>query len=458
MAQNTLGLLVSGGPAPGINGVIEAATIEAVNRGLAVVGVLDGFRHLATDHFDPARHARRLSIADVARRHFEGGSILRTSRTTLLDKEQLAESNVVIADDVAVQNALDNLRRLGVTHLVTIGGDDTALSARFLAEASGGQVRIIHVPKTIDNDLPLAGDYPTFGFNTARHYGTQLVAHLMEDARTTQRWYLAIAMGRQAGFLALGIGLASGATLTVIPEEFPERTTVSDIVDVLECAVLKRRTMGRQDGVAVIAEGVAYKLGDREELSRLMGREVPLDAAGHMRLSDLPIGPILKDALAARFGGGREKLTVVDQTVGYELRCAPPTPFDIAYCRTLGHGSVRLLLDTALDRPYQGAMVSLLGGNITPMSFEEMIDPRTNRVRTRCVDLQSDFYRVARAYMIRLDRNDLEDAGRRQRLADEAGMSPDGFRARYGRVAGLETEAPNRAMQSAVSADSAFSR
>ena len=123
--------------------------------------------------------------------------------------------------DWRLRVCLESLRTLGIGALVTIGGDDTAFSASCLARAAAGEVRVAHVPKTIDNDLPLPGGMPTFGFETARSVGVQLVNNLITDAMTTSRWYLVVAMGRSAGHLALGIGKAAGATLTLIAEEFP---------------------------------------------------------------------------------------------------------------------------------------------------------------------------------------------------------------------------------------------
>src|SRR5262245_43874222 len=200
-----LALLVGGGPAPGINGVISAATIEARNRGARVIGVLDGFEWLSRG--DTA-HVQPLEIRDVSRIHFRGGSILRTSRANpTKDPKKLAA-------------VVESLRKLGVAKLITIGGNDTAFSASRVAAQAQGEIAVVHVPKTIDNDLPLPGGIVTFGFETARHVGVTLVETIMEDARATSRWYLLVAMGRKAGHLALGIGKAAGATLTLIPEEF----------------------------------------------------------------------------------------------------------------------------------------------------------------------------------------------------------------------------------------------
>jgi len=446
MKQATMGILVGGGPAPGINGVIGAAAIEAINNGLKALGFYDGFSHLAGVDFDPALHTKELQIKDMSRIHFDGGSILRTSRTNLLNQAKLKTSTVVEPDVEKTTRVCDRLRSLGVTHLLTIGGDDTALSARFVSEHSGGRIRVVHVPKTIDNDLPLPGDIPTFGFSTARHVGATIVADLMEDSRTTQRGYVVVTMGRNAGFLALGIGKAAGATLTLIPEEFPESTTIHDIADIIEGSMLKRRTMGRPDGVAVLAEGLAYKLGDREELSRLLGKEVPMDAAGHMRLSEVPLAQILKDELQQRFAARVDSVTVVGHVLGYELRCAHPKTSDLGYTRDLGHGGVRLLLDSTMNLP-PGVMVTMQNGNLVPVPFEDMIDPETNRTRIRTVDLDSYSYSVARAYMIRLEKTDFESPATLATLAAEAKMTPSKFRERHEHVvSGSRGELPQRRM------------
>ena len=435
MKQATMGIIVGGGPAPGINGVIGAAAIEAINNGLKVLGFYDGFSHLVSDSFNPAEDVVDLRIREMSRIHFDGGSALRTSRTSLLDGDKLKTSMKVQPDVKKVQRVCERLNSLGVTHLLTIGGDDTALSARFVAEGFKGALRVVHVPKTIDNDLPLPGDIPTFGFTTARHEGAEIVANLMEDSRTTRRWYIVVSMGRNAGFLALGIGKCAGATLTIIPEEFPDTTTIRDVADTIEGSMLKRRSMGRGDGVAVVAEGVAYKLGDREELSRLLNREVPVDAAGHPRLSEVPLGMLLKNELEQRFASRGDKITIVAHTVGYELRCARPTTTDLGYTRDLGHGGVRLLLDSTRDLP-PGVMVTLQQGNLVPMTFESMVDPETNRTRIRQVDMNSYSYSVARAYMIRLERADFENPTQLAALASEARMTPHQFRERFERVVG----------------------
>jgi len=191
-----LGILVGGGPAPGINGVISAITLEARTRARKVIGILDGFQWLMQGD---GNHVRELDHADVSRVHFQGGSILNTSRANPTKKP----------DDL--RRVVETLDRLGIGHLATIGGDDTMFAASQVAKEARGRIRVCHVPKTIDNDLPLPGATPTFGFETARQLGSDLVQNLMEDSRTTGRWYFVVVMGRSVGHLALGIGKSTGA-------------------------------------------------------------------------------------------------------------------------------------------------------------------------------------------------------------------------------------------------------
>ncbi len=432
MAMQRLGIIVGGGPAPGINAVIGAATIQAINCGYEVVGFYDGFRWLVSDEFDPPTHIMRLEIKQVARIHFDGGSILRTARTNLIDPAALKATGRAEPHAEKTTAALGRLRELGINCLLTIGGDDTALSARFLSEAGQGRLRVVHVPKTIDNDLPLPQNQPTFGFSTARMIGAQLLKNLMTDSQTTGRWYLVNAMGRSAGWLAMSIGQAAGATITLIPEEFEEHSSVQAIVDVLEGAILKRHVGGRCDGVAVIAEGLAYRLGDLAELERLLGREVPLDAAGHPRLSEVPLLELVKKELQGRFKARGDNLALVTHNIGYELRSADPTPHDMAYCRALGYHSIRLFND---ERSRKGVMVTLVNGNLMAVDLGDIVDPVTNRTRTRLVDVTSDEYLVGRAYQIRLEKSDLENPLMLARLAAAARMSPQEFAERYRRAA-----------------------
>src|SRR5258705_8907167 len=155
--MSTFGIAVGGGPAPGINGVIGAAATRALQLGHRVIGIYDGFSRIMEG--DTSRVVD-LSVDAVARIHLEGGSILHTSRANPTKKpEHLA-------------NVVKSLAALGIDHLITIGGDDTASSSSRVAAEAGGRIRVAHVPKTIDNDLPLPAGGPTFGVETARQHGT----------------------------------------------------------------------------------------------------------------------------------------------------------------------------------------------------------------------------------------------------------------------------------------------
>jgi ATP-dependent phosphofructokinase / diphosphate-dependent phosphofructokinase len=411
---DTLAVLVGGGPAPGINAVISAATIEAINEGFHVLGVRDGFKWLIRE--DPSK-VSRLRIEDVSRIHLQGGSVLGTSRDNPTKSEK------------ATRAAIETLLSLNVTHLVTIGGDDTALSASFIAERSGRQIRVVHVPKTIDNDLPLPAHIPTFGYQTARHVGVELVSSLMEDARSTKRWYTIVAMGRKAGHLALGIGKAAGATLTVIGEEF-ERETVafSDICDIVEGAIIKRRAMKRPHGVAVLAEGLIEKL-DPQELSDL--QDVERDEHGNIRFAEVDLARKVKVEVQGRLSQRGIRVTIINKNIGYELRCADPIPYDAAYCRDLGYSAIRFLLAGGTE-----AMISIQGGRMVPIPFAEIREPGTGKTRVRMVNVESEGYRVAREYMIRLDPEDFVDPFWVEKLAASAGMKPEEFRQRFGYMSG----------------------
>ncbi|MGO9602930.1 MAG: diphosphate--fructose-6-phosphate 1-phosphotransferase [Candidatus Binataceae bacterium] len=407
-SQEKLAILVGGGPAPGINGVIASAAIEAINCGLQVLGLNDGFKWLVEGD---TSHVTELHIRDVSRIHFTGGSILRTSRTNPARTEE------------GLERAVDTLTRLGVRYLVCIGGDDTTYGAKKIAERSKGKISVASVPKTIDNDLPLPENAPTFGFETARAVGTAIIESLMEDARTTGRWYIAITMGRKSGSLALGMCKSAGATLAVIPEEFiGEHVDLDVVVDTIVGSIIKRQASGRDDGVALVAEGIAERL-DPETLKGTSNSS--LDAYGHIHLADIPLGWILRDRIREALEKLKIKATVVAKDIGYELRCAKPVPFDVEYTRTLGYGAVRYLLNGG-----SGALIAITGGRVTPVSLSDLEDPQTGRIRVRMVDVATESFEVGRSYMIRLEASDFQEPAL-SRLAAQTNLSPQDFEKRF---------------------------
>lgn len=410
-----LAILVGGGPAPGINSVIGAATIRAALEGMDVVGVRDGFAGLM--HGD-IEHITPLTIDAVSRIHFRGGSYIGISRAN------------PTSDPSHLENVVISLLRLDVTGLLTIGGDDTAYSAMKVEERSDGRISVVHVPKTIDNDLDLPPTVDTFGFQTARHYGAEIVKNLMVDAKTTSRWYFVITMGRKAGHLALGIGKAAGATLTLIPEEFPKPLRLKTIVDTLVGAIIKRLSYERRDGVAMIAEGVMLDV-EPSDLSSL--HEVERDAHGNLRIAEVNIGEILKTQVAARLKELGMKTTLVAKNIGYELRCADPIPYDMEYTRDLGYCAAKYLLAGG-----NAAMISMQGGHFVPIPFASLIDSETGRARIRLVDTHSTRYAIARRYMIRLRRDDFEDPHELAKFAATVGISLEEFRQQFEYLVGCE--------------------
>ncbi|MCC6133541.1 MAG: 6-phosphofructokinase [Acidobacteria bacterium] len=407
--EKNLAILVAGGPAPGINSVISSATIRAALEGVEVIGIRDGFEWIMQGNVD---RVSKLTIEEVSRIHFRGGSYIGISRAN------------PTKDPKHLENAVISLLRLNVSRLITIGGDDTAFSAMKLAEKADGRIQVVHVPKTIDNDLDLPPHVDTFGFQTARHYGVEIVKNLMVDARTTSRWYFLIAMGRKAGHLALGIGKAAGATLSLIPEEFQgKKIHFKEIVDTLVGAIIKRLSYGRRDGVAVIAEGLVLEL-DPEELDDI--KDLERDAHGNVRIAEVNIGEILKQAVSQRLKEFNIKATVVAKNIGYELRCADPIPFDLEYTRDLGYCAAKYLLEGG-----NGVMVSMQGGQFVPVPFPDMVDPETGRTRIRMVDVHSTRYAIARRYMIRLRRDDFEDPHELAKFAATAGLSLTEFRRQF---------------------------
>jgi 6-phosphofructokinase len=408
MSQNKLAILVGGGPAPGINSVIGAATIRARLEGIDVVGIRDGFTWIMqgdTDHIVP------LTIDAVSRIHFRGGSHLGIARAN------------PTRDPALLDKTIDSLLRLDVSQLVTIGGDDTAFSAMKLEERAAGRIRVVHVPKTIDNDLDLPSHVDTFGFQSARHYGVDIVKNLMVDAKTTTRWYFVIAMGRKAGHLALGIGKAAGATATLITEEFSAPIRLKTIVDSLVGAILKRLSDGRRDGVAIIAEGVVLDVAP-EDLEGLA--DVERDAHGHLRLAEVNLGEILKAQVTARLQTLGIRTTIAAKNIGYELRCADPIPFDMEYARDLGYCAAKYLVSGG-----NAAMVSMQAGYFVPIPFNQLLDPETGRARVRLVNIHAERYAIARSYMIRLKREDFHDPHETAKLAATCGITIERFREEF---------------------------
>lgn len=409
MTVRRIGVVVGGGPAPGTNAVIAATVIEAIKLGCIPIGFRDGFHWLAQRYTD---EQHEMTIEEVSRAHLTGGVMLGTSRTD------------VTTDPTVLRNTVDALRKLAIDGLVAIGGDDMVRSALAIERESAGRIKVLMVPKSIDNDLAVPDEVTTLGYETARHVGVQVVKHLLEDARTTGRWYLGVTMGRPTGHLTLGIGKAAGATCTIIPEELgPGPVRLSDIADIVEGAIIKGRALGRGYGVALLSEALVERF-DPAEVEEL--QDVDRDAQGNIRVTEIDLGRKVINEVTLRLEKRGVKVSVVAKTIGYELRCATPLPMEAEYARDLGFAAVRHLVGGG-----GGVMVTTQAGVPRFVPLTDCIDPATGRGRQRVVDVTSESYEVARAYMLRLGRADFADEAMVAKLAAAGGLSPAELRSHF---------------------------
>jgi len=379
-----LGIVCGGGPAPGINSVIRAVVIEAKNRNLEVVGFLDGFYHLSRNKIV----YRNLEIDDVSRIHYYGGSIIGISRGNSSDEE--------------VFNTYISLVNSGISYLVSIGGDGTASMIYKMSKLDKNKkIKFAHIPKTIDNDFPLPPSSRTFGFETARNLGMELVLNLMEDQ----------VMGRSSGHLAIGIGKSSGATLTIIPEEFQnhEKIPLKLLLDILEGSIIKRLAYNKPYGVAILAEGLSLKLEN-------------FNLEHHHSISEFPLAELLSNEVENRLKKRNINIRIIPQNIGYVLRNAKPIAFDIAYTITLGYGAVKFLLS---NNNIHCAVITLKGEKIEPIDINEFIE--NDKVKIRYVDLKGEVYEAAYHYMIRLKKEDFENEEFLLKLCDVAKMEKEEF-------------------------------
>lgn len=411
--RNQIAILVGGGPAPGINSVIHAITEEANRNQWAVVGIYDGFKHL----MEGKLVGKPLNRDIVGYIYLDGGSFLHSAR-----------ANPTKSPDT-MRQCVETLQKAGIDALVSIGGDDTAFSAsqvaRYAQDVMGCSLRSVHVPKTIDNDLPLPDDIPTFGYETAREVGTRLVMNLKRDSATMRHWFLVLSMGRNSGHLALGIGQGATTTITLIPEEWEgKEIRLCEVVDILVTTMLMRLAEDKPYGVAVLAEGILENLS-HEDLNTLTC--VERDEHGHIRLPDIDFLDILKREIDKELANYGIRLKMVKQQLGYELRCAPPCAFDIEYTRSLGGAAVEFLLNGGTN-----AIITMQHGKVVPIPYQKMINPETGRTTVRMVNRNSYKYQTAFKFMTRLKTEHAENKGLFEKLSNLTHLSVDQFKQRYG--------------------------
>lgn len=375
--MKTIAILCGGGPAPGINTVVGTVTKIFLNAGYRVLAVHEGYKGLFSEH--PEIEELTFEKADTI--FPRGGSLIRMSRFKPKDEEF-------------------NIRlfiKYGIELLVTIGGDDTASTANRLTKFLASHqltVKNIHVPKTIDNDLPLPEGVPTFGFMSAKEMGVQIAKVIKSEAATTQNWYLLMTMGREAGHLAYEIGKGIQSAMIIIPEMFRKtEITVDKIVRLVISAMVKRRILGQKSGVAVVSEGIFHFLKDEDIASS--GIVFEYDAHEHPVLSEVSKAHILSRIIRNRLKELGLEIVLRPVEAGYSLRCVDPCAFDLTYCTTLGIG-VKQLYDAGCS----GCMVATdIHRNIIPIYLKE-IEDKNGKIPPRLVNMDREEVRLTFSELI----------------------------------------------------------
>ncbi len=365
--KDAVAILCAGGPAPGINTVISAVTKIFLQNGFLVIGLNGGYKSLFAE--EPSFDYLDFDYADQI--YSRGGSSLKMSRYKPKDDEF----------------KVDFFKKYNVKILVTIGGDDTASTANRLSKYLASQsmdVKNIHVPKTIDNDLPLPEGTPTFGYHSAKEEGVRLATTIYEDARTSGNWFVVSAMGREAGHLAFGIGTACHYPMIIIPEMFNKtKITFEKITNLVISSMVKRRLLGIDYGVAIISEGVFHFMSDEEIIAT--GINFTYDDHGHPELGNVSKSHIFNMLTQQKLKTLRIKVKSRPNEMGYELRCCRPIAYDLAYATRLGLGVYKLYKEGVT-----GCMVTVgRTGDITPLYLKDVEDGN-GKVKPRLVNVESE--------------------------------------------------------------------
>ena len=382
-------ILCGGGPAPGMNSVSMSVAKTFITKGYRVIGLHGGYSGL----FSKNARTEDLTFA-IADRYFNrGGSYLEMSRFKPTDADFENNFN------------LDLFKDNNIKLLVTIGGDDTASTAnrisKFLA-AKGYPIANIHCPKTIDNDLPLPANAPTFGYNSAKNEGAHLARTVYEDARTSGNWLVISAMGRTCGSLALGIGEATHCPMTIIPEMFNKtEICLEKVVKLSISAILKRKAMGINYGTIVAAEGLFHEF--KAEEMEAAGVKFSYDDHGHPELGKVSKAVLFNDLLEAEYKKIGIKVKSRPVEIGYDVRCQDPVAYDLTYCTELAMGVYQLFSEGKT-----GCMVYVDAyGNVSPLYLADLQDPKTGKIPPRVVDINSgtaqNYYKYIAHYVTEAD-------------------------------------------------------
>ena len=374
--KDAIAILTGGGPAPGMNTVVGSVAKTFLNKSYRVIGLHAGYSGLFS------KEARTVDIDfmladDIFNR---GGSYLQMSRFKPTDKDFEENFN------------LEFFTKNNIKLLVTVGGDDTASTANRIAKflaAKKYPIANIHVPKTIDNDLPLPGGHPTFGYQSALDKGATIGRTVYVDARTSGNWFVLAAMGRSAGHLAFGIGEACHYPMIVIPEMFNKtEITIDKIVNMVVSSIIKRKIMGMDYGAAIISEGVFHELSDEE--IRKSGVSFSFDDHGHPELGKVSKAHIFNEMLEKKLKELGIKVKSRPVEIGYEVRCNTPVAYDLVYCSELGMGVYKLFKEGNT-----GCMVFVNdAGEVSTLRLADLQDPATGKIPPRLVNINTDSFKA----------------------------------------------------------------
>lgn len=364
--KDAIAILCAGGPAPGINTVISSVTKVFLNYGFKVIGLHGGYKSLFAD--EPEFEYLDFEYADKI--YTRGGSALRMSRYKPKDDEFRTTF----------------FEKYNVKLLVTIGGDDTASTANRLSQflaTKNLKVSNIHVPKTIDNDLPLPEGFPTFGYHSAKEEGCRIATTIYEDSRTSGNWFVVSAMGREAGHLAFGIGAACHFPMIIIPEMFNKtKITFDKITRLTMSSIIKRRILGLDYGVSIISEGVFHFMSDQEIIET--GINFTYDDHGHPELGNVSKAHIFNILLQTKLKELSIKVKSRPNEMGYELRCCRPIAYDLSYATRLGLGVYKLY-----SNGISGCIVTTdRSGGIAPLYLKDITE--NGKIKPRLVNIDSE--------------------------------------------------------------------
>ena len=324
-----VGILTGGGDCPGLNAVIRAVTRKALSvYGYEVVGILEGWRGLLE------KKTKLLQLEDISGILHRGGTILKSSRTNPLESDE------------HVKDCFSNLKDLKLDAVIVIGGEDTLGVARDLYDRG---VRVVGVPKTIDNDLN-GTDY-TFGFDTAVNIATEAIDRLHTTAESHNRVMILEVMGRHTGWIAVQAGLAGGADAILIPEVPYEIEKICKLIE-------KRHQRGKDFSIIVVAEGAKIPTPEDKD-GTFVVQDWEKDAFGHVRLGG--VGNVLGGEIRRRTGFDT-RVTVL----GHLQRGGSPSAFDRVLATRFGIAAIDLVNDDQF-----GKMVALRGNKVIAVDLSE---------------------------------------------------------------------------------------